>query len=77
MMLNIAAFLDPRFRALSFLSKEEKLAVLSKVEKEAEEVALGCADHSVESQHPEGRSSEPPQKRSQGEKHLKVPLKRL
>ena len=34
MMLNIAAFLDPRFRALSFLSGEEKLAVLSAVEKE-------------------------------------------
>lgn len=33
MMLNIAAFLDPRFRALSFLSEEEKLAVVSKVEK--------------------------------------------
>lgn len=70
MMLNIAAFLDPRFRALSFLSEEEKLAVLSKVEKEAGEVTFGSADHSAESQHPEERSGGPPQKRSRSEKHL-------
>ena len=31
MMLNIASFLDPRFRAQSFLPEEEKLTVISKV----------------------------------------------
>ena len=44
--------------------------MLSKVEKEPGEVALGSADHSAESQHPEGRSGRSPQKRSRGEKYL-------
>ena len=70
MMLNIASFLDPRFRALLFLPEEEKLAVISKVEKEAVELASECADQSGgESQNKEG-ADEPPQKRSRGEKHL-------
>ena len=36
-------------------------------------MAFGSADNSAESQqsqHPEGKSGEPPQKRSRGEKHL-------
>ena len=31
MMLNVASFIDPRFRALSFLPEEEKLADISKL----------------------------------------------
>ena len=61
MMLNIASFLDPRFRALLFLPEEEKLAVISKVE---------SADQSGgESQNKDG-ADEPPQKRSRSEKQL-------
>ena len=62
MMLNIASFLDPRFRALLFLKEEEKLAVIYKVEKEAVELASECADQSGgESQNKDG-TDEPPQK---------------
>ena len=56
--------------ALSFLPEEEKLAVISKVEKEAVELASECAHHSgCESLDKDG-SHEPPQKRCCGDKHL-------
>ena len=78
MMLNIAAFLDPRFRALSFLSEDERLAVLSAIEEEAVDIGsrLGTQEEFSDSDDRDHRpertdeSDEPPYKKSRGEKQL-------
>ena len=62
-MLNIAAFLDPCFRSLSFLSDEERSDVIEAVEDEA--VLLNIP---TDSQEPS--LEEPPQKRHKGEEKL-------
>ena len=63
MMLNIAAFLDPRFRLLSCLSEEERNDVLEAVE---DEVLLINAV----SDSPDPSLEEPVSKRSKGEDKL-------
>ena len=40
MLLNIACFLDPRFKSLSFLSDEDRKGVLLSVEEEAAHVKI-------------------------------------
>ena len=66
LMLSIAAFLDPRFRSLSYLSEEERKTVIKSVE---EEVALtiSSVDTSTSSSEP---SLEPPKKKQRGENKL-------
>ena len=47
MLLNVAAFMDPRFKALSFLSDESRLNVIASVEAEAEVVMLAINTSTV------------------------------
>ena len=64
-IITIAAFLDPRFKSLSFLQPEEKRRVEVAVESEMTTVLELAA---TDSNRPEG--SEPPVKRFRGEHNL-------
>lgn len=48
MLLNVATFMDPRVKALSFLSDEDRLNVIASVEAEAVMLAVGNAGTSHE-----------------------------
>ena len=48
MLLNVAAFMDPRFKTLSFLSDEDRLNVVASVEAEAVMLAVGNTSTSNE-----------------------------
>ena len=43
MLLNIAAFMDPRFKALSFLSDDSRLNVMASVEAEVVKLAINTS----------------------------------
>ena len=43
MLINIAAFMDPRFKALSFLSDDSRLNVTASVEAEVVKLAMNTS----------------------------------
>ena len=63
-MLGVAAFLDPRFRALSYLLEEEKQSIIKVVEEEVVSLTIPSADT------PEPSLVVPPQKKLCGESML-------
>ena len=71
LLLSKAAFLDPRLKALSFLSTVEKEELRVAIETEATAVAEGmCSETRNNSDTPEGTTTPPPVKRAKGEHKL-------
>ena len=66
--LNVAAFLDPRFRSLSYLSEEDRKTVINTVEKEV--VLIMSSAESTSATSSSEPSLEPPAKKQRGEKML-------
>ena len=66
--LNVAAFLDPRFRSLSYLPEEDRKTVINTVEKEVALIMSSAESTSATSSSEP--SLEPPAKKQRGEKML-------